>query len=277
MEEKNVKKISLSSFFLILAIIVIIVMGLFIYKLNNDKTAEIQKSTELQAQVNSLNGTVSDLQGKINSISETINGDNTTKTTPSNSITQNETSNTTSTNINSSNTKYDITIRDESYATIKATKDGNTITKEFKIDSAIAETGTTIFPTIGSVALIAESSGEYYGVNVFQLVNGKIEKLGTIDCSADMVSEATYEVTTKGETTAVITAKRNSDNIEKEIKMNAAIAKTEVIDVLNRGKVVLVAETGGEYYAFKAFRLSQDYTNGKTKDIVSAGTINCLF
>ena len=62
MEEKNVTKISLSTFFLILAIIAIIVMGIFIYKLNNDKTAEIQKSTELQAQVNSLNGTVSDLQ-----------------------------------------------------------------------------------------------------------------------------------------------------------------------------------------------------------------------
>lgn len=69
MEEKNVTKISLSTFFLILAIIAIIVMGVFIYKLNNDKTAEVQKSTELQAQVNSLNGTVSDLQGKINNIS----------------------------------------------------------------------------------------------------------------------------------------------------------------------------------------------------------------
>ena len=73
MEEKNVTKISLSTFFLILAIIAIIVMGIFIYKLNNDKTAEIQKSTELQSQVNSLNGTVSDLQGKINKVSETIN------------------------------------------------------------------------------------------------------------------------------------------------------------------------------------------------------------
>lgn len=72
MEEKNVTKISLSTFFLILAIIAIIVMGVFIYKLNNDKTAEIQKSTELQAQVNSLNGTVSDLQGKINTISDTV-------------------------------------------------------------------------------------------------------------------------------------------------------------------------------------------------------------
>lgn len=66
MEEKNVTKISLSTFFLILVNVAIIIMGIFIYKLNNDKTAEIQKSTELQAQVNILNGTVSDLQGKIN-------------------------------------------------------------------------------------------------------------------------------------------------------------------------------------------------------------------
>lgn len=92
MEEKNVTKISLSTFFLILAIIAIIVMGVFIYKLNNDKTAEVQKSTELQAQVNSLNGTVSDLQGKINNISETINSNNSTEnTTKSENSTQNKT------------------------------------------------------------------------------------------------------------------------------------------------------------------------------------------
>lgn len=85
MEEKNVTKISLSTFFLILAIIAIIIMGVFIYKLNNDKTAEIQKSTELQLQVNSLNGTVSDLQGKINKVSETINSSgNTTNSDNSN-------------------------------------------------------------------------------------------------------------------------------------------------------------------------------------------------
>lgn len=92
MEEKNVTKISLSTFFLILAIIAIIVMGVFIYKLNNDKTAEVQKSTELQAQVNSLNGTVRDLQGKINNISETINSNNSTEnTTKSENLTQNKT------------------------------------------------------------------------------------------------------------------------------------------------------------------------------------------
>ena len=93
MEEKNVTKINLSTFFLILAIIAIIVMGVFIYKLSNDKTAEIQKSTELQSQVNSLNGTVSDLQGKINSISQTIN-----------SNTSNESSNTTSNSNSNENT-----------------------------------------------------------------------------------------------------------------------------------------------------------------------------
>lgn len=79
MEEKKVTKISLSTLFLILAIIAIIVMGFFIYKINNDKNAEIKKSTELQSQVNSLTGTVSNLQGKIDSISETINPNSSTK------------------------------------------------------------------------------------------------------------------------------------------------------------------------------------------------------
>ena len=100
MEEKNATKISLSTFFLILAIIAIIVMGIFIYKLNNDKTTEIQKSTELQAQVNSLNGTVSDLQGKIDNISKTINSNNSTNTenktnTSNNSMIKNNTANNT--------------------------------------------------------------------------------------------------------------------------------------------------------------------------------------
>lgn len=92
MEEKNVTKISLSTFFLILAVIAIIVMGIFIYKLNNDKTAEVQKSTELQAQVNSLNGTVSDLQNKIDKVSETVNSN-----TPVENSTANNTSNNNST------------------------------------------------------------------------------------------------------------------------------------------------------------------------------------
>ena len=71
MEEKKATKISLSTFLLFIAIIAIIVMGVFIYKLNNEKTIETQKSIKLQSQVNGLKETVSDLQGKINGISET--------------------------------------------------------------------------------------------------------------------------------------------------------------------------------------------------------------
>lgn len=85
MEEKNVTKISLSTFLLIIAIIAIIVMGVFIYKLNNDKKVEIQKSTELQSQVNSMNGTIDDLQGKIDNISKTINSNSSNKNTSSTS------------------------------------------------------------------------------------------------------------------------------------------------------------------------------------------------
>lgn len=97
MEEKKVTKISLSTFLLILAIIVIIVMGIFIYKLNNDKTVEVQKSTELQDKVNNLNNTISDLQGKINTISETIssNFSNENQNTINNSNPSNSAENTT--------------------------------------------------------------------------------------------------------------------------------------------------------------------------------------
>lgn len=267
--ENETKKISLLTFLLILAVIIIAIMGVFIFKLNNEKNIETQKTTELQAQVNNLSGTVSNLQEKINTISETINTENSAQTTTSN-------------NLKSEDIKYEISTRkneydEEIFAVIKAIKDGKTVTEEFEMSGVIAETGTMTLPTIGTVALVADTGGEYYGVNVFQLVNGKIENLGTIYFGADMVKEATYEVTTKGETTAVITAKRNSENIKKEFEMDAAIAKTEVIDVLNCGKVVLVAETGGEYYAFKVFRLSQDYTNGKTEGIIEAGKIQYLF
>ena len=115
MKEKNDTKISLSTFLLIIAIIAIIVMGVFIYKLNNEKNIEIQKSTDLQTQVNSLNNTVNSLQSKINTISETVND---------NSLTQ---------NINTAN-NGEITFTDEqvkvtlsNYLELMAIQDGQSI------------------------------------------------------------------------------------------------------------------------------------------------------
>lgn len=73
MEEKNITKISLSTFFLILAVIVIIVMGIVMYKFYNEKIIALKESADLQERVDSLTETVKDLQGKINTISNTIN------------------------------------------------------------------------------------------------------------------------------------------------------------------------------------------------------------
>ena len=292
MEDKNIKKISLSTFLLIIAIIVITIMCIFIYKLNVEKNNEAKKSTEIQSQINSLNSTMNILQESINTKSNTNITETSAQNNTSNSSIKKEAQPNTSTNAdnsksttnisNSDDIKYEISKKrdksnDEIIAVIKATKSDKTMTEEFKMAGTIADTGTMTFPTIGSVALVADTAGEYYGVNVFQLVNGKIKKLGTIDCGADMVKEATYEVTTKGETTAIITAKRNHESIKKEFQMEARIAKAEIIDVLDCGKVVLVAETAGEYYEFKAFRLSQDYINGKTKGIVEAGIIKNIY
>lgn len=91
MEEKQGRKINLLTFFFIL---VIIVMGIFIFKLYNEKTEQTKKASELQAHVNSLNGTLSDLQEKIDNTSETIN---------SNNSTHNSTENTTTTNTSNNN------------------------------------------------------------------------------------------------------------------------------------------------------------------------------
>ena len=254
MGDKQVTKIRLSTFLLIIAIIIITIIGFFIYKLNSEKSIKAKKSVDSQEQV-------SNLQSKMNTNSETVNSSTTINTSESDDI------------------KYEISKKknqygDEVIAVIKATKEGKTTTKEFEMNALITDTGTMILPTIGSVALVAETGGEYFGVSVYQLVNGEIKKLGTIDCSADMVKETTYSVENKGKSTVVITANRNGEITKKEIKMSATIDKAEVIDVLGCGKVVLVAETSGEYYEFKVFRLSEDYTNGKTQGIVEAGTLN---
>lgn len=78
MEEKQVKKINLLTLFFIL---VIIVMGIFIFTLYNEKTEETKKVSEFQTQVNNLNKTVSNLQEKTVNTSETINSNNSTENT----------------------------------------------------------------------------------------------------------------------------------------------------------------------------------------------------
>ena len=67
MKENKVEKISLTTVFLILAIIIIVILDGFIYKLYNEKTVETEKVSDLNKQVSILENTVDELQEKIDS------------------------------------------------------------------------------------------------------------------------------------------------------------------------------------------------------------------
>lgn len=72
MEEKKSIKISLSTLFLILALIVIVVMAYFLYKLNNEKIAETEKVSALNNQVSNLENKIENLQGTIDNVSNIV-------------------------------------------------------------------------------------------------------------------------------------------------------------------------------------------------------------
>ena len=83
MEEKKTIKISLSTFFLLLALIAIVVMAIFMYKFYDDKKKADQKSSNLENQLSNLNETVKDLNDKISNTSNTNEVSNSNNTTTS--------------------------------------------------------------------------------------------------------------------------------------------------------------------------------------------------
>lgn len=76
MEEKKTVKISLTGVLLILALIVIIVMGMFIFKLSKEKTNETEKVASLNNQIRNLENTINTLQGKMDNISNIVKSNN---------------------------------------------------------------------------------------------------------------------------------------------------------------------------------------------------------
>lgn len=90
MEEKRVTKISLSTFFLVLAIILIILMGVFIFKLYNEKTELAEKSIEQNEKMSSLQNNVDNLTSELNNISSPISSENATNNVSNNTTTTEE-------------------------------------------------------------------------------------------------------------------------------------------------------------------------------------------
>lgn len=81
MEEKKSIKISLSTFFLILAIIVIFIMAYAIYRVSIDKVKEQEKVANLTKEVSRLENVTNTSQGKMDSLFNPMNASNTSTNT----------------------------------------------------------------------------------------------------------------------------------------------------------------------------------------------------
>ena len=94
MEGKKVTKISLSTFFLIFAIIVIIIMGIFMYKLYNERIETNERNAELETQVDKLNIVANNTQKEESTMeninSSSLNENINTTTTNNDNTTSNE-------------------------------------------------------------------------------------------------------------------------------------------------------------------------------------------
>ncbi len=66
------EKVNISNFFLILAIVVIIIMGFVIYKLYNDSQASNLRVEALKEELSISENTIKDLQNKVNNLQGTI-------------------------------------------------------------------------------------------------------------------------------------------------------------------------------------------------------------
>lgn len=73
MDKNRTVKASILIVLLVLALIVIIIMGYYIYKLNNEKNIEAGKVVNLNNEISTIQNTVNNLNEKINNVSNIIN------------------------------------------------------------------------------------------------------------------------------------------------------------------------------------------------------------
>lgn len=106
MEKKKTLKINLSSAFLIIAIVVILIMTIYIYKCYNEKINETKEIDKLNTQVSQLQNTIHTLQNEISQNSEkdtnknTINSENVENTNNQNNVSNENKQNSSSGSVN---------------------------------------------------------------------------------------------------------------------------------------------------------------------------------
>lgn len=79
MKDNNGKKINVITVLFIISLIAIIIMGVFIYKISNEKNLEAKKTIELQAQIDNLTSTKNNSQEVTNTEAEVVDSNTSTE------------------------------------------------------------------------------------------------------------------------------------------------------------------------------------------------------
>lgn len=195
---------------------------------------------------------------------------------------------------------YEITILDETSAKIEAIRDGEVVssfdftgrkdygpTGEFERDVVVANIDkydVVEIESVGKVALISETAGEYYGINVFKLVNDKIQKLGNINVGTSLFVDGTeYKVNFEDESQVEITATRRSDSLTRSKKLILVSTEVdsylnvEVVNWLDGIELVLVTEKSFDEIKIKAYALCALEGFEKNAAVEEIGSLSGMF
>jgi len=201
MEEKKTAKISLSTFFLIIAIVVIGIMGYFLYVSNSKATAMLSNEKELNTKITNLENEIADKEVVIKSAQNTVSND-------LNSEEVNPTKDTISNNSNTSNTMTFSSLKGK-YVGNADVKPGTTPDGETEVSLYLYENGSYKYNNMPGLA-----SGHigYYTFSDNNLILHKIA-----DCGNDIGRTLT---------SGTITLKINNDNSITDNELSAILKKS---------------------------------------------------
>lgn len=249
MSEKTPVKISLSTFFLVIAILVIIAMGMYLYI---EKTNSNKIITELENSNADMEATIDNLQDKIDTISNTINSN--TSTNISND--REETSNT-------DNVSYIIAqVKDTSVNGLSYKMKMITDEKEIKklmniINSAKEYEAKSFIPNFGDIPPILEvylANGEKYNIITGDNINdnGDVVNLMTKWYKQDASDKTLFKLDTKfAEYIEELCKTVNNSSLtsEKEIYKKASVVNMDDSEASYYTEDFIVLENGKMYFS----------------------------
>ena len=219
MEEKKTTKISLSTFFLVLAIIAIGVMGYFIYKLNDDKTKATEQVSELNNKVTLLENDKTKLNAEIATYENK----------------QTELENTEKENAEKEDTEKEDTEKEDTDTTIE---------KQLNVNDVISLGYNQIAVLINGNAYVIpipyeNSNHEDYKLYSVKNLQGKVKAIRQFYLGTDP-SETNYFVMEDG-SVYVMSGTGNTSTAEKVLD-----ASEKIIDIIEDNEIVYAVSQNGK-------------------------------